>query len=130
MFEALAERVAVRGPTRTPPCSPPVAASGPPIHRPLRTVEPSRREPLAVTSLVLSIAGLFPFPIMSPVISVVALVLAGSAIHRIDHLGGSTKDRGLAIAARVIGVYGLIAGVLVTLIFFAFVTFVHSIGIT
>jgi hypothetical protein len=74
------------------------------------------REPSqAVLALVVALVGLLAFQIISPV----AWVLANRELHGIDEGRRNPTNRGMAVAAKVIGIIGtvlLVLGVLIAVI--------------
>lgn len=92
--------------------------------------ERRRTEPMAMASFILSLAGFLFIPVvfLLPITSVIAIVLGGAAIDRIDHSGGSARGRHLAMTGRIIGIVTLLIGLASTLIFIVFIKALETIN--
>jgi hypothetical protein len=86
-----------------PPYGPP--PYGPPPYGPWSVPAPPRTNPLAITSLVCAIAGLFVFLLPS----VPAIVMGAVALHQIRQRG--ENGEGLALAGIIIGVCGILVAI-------------------
>jgi Domain of unknown function (DUF4190) len=96
---------------------PPAYGSQPPAYGQYGGVDPEaaygqapKTSTKAIIGLVMSVIGIFICPIL---FSIAGIALGIIARNEIDRSGGRITGRGLATAALVIGVVGLVLGVLV-----------------
>ena len=81
-----------------------------------------RTNALALTALVIAVAGsvlgLVVYALILPIACVIALVLGYRALKEIDLAGGRQTGRSAALVAVTLGWLGILAGVILVIVFF------------
>jgi len=98
-----------------PPPPPPTSPPGPGPGQPYSPPSQGQTNGLAITSLVLGIAGFF-VSCLGIVSWILALVFGYRARTQIDESGGAQKGRGMAVAGIVLGWVGLALMVVVLIV--------------